>query len=188
MRAMSLAARDRVTFDEFLAMDELPRHSQLIDGEVVVCVPAFRHDEVVMRIIESYVRFTLEHGSPGRLGQTGLVRAGEHDGYVPDLWWVPASTTLAPDERVFPTVPALAVEVRSPTTWGHDRGRKLRRYEARGVPEVWLVDGIDDEVTVHRRSDGSDVFDVVETLRPGDVLTTPLVPGWAIDLTSLLAH
>lgn len=189
MRAMSLAARDRMTFEDFLLIaDELPPGSQLIDGEVVVCVPAFRHQIIAAAIFESYVLFTQADRGLGRMGWSGLVRAGEHDGYSPDVWWVPPTATLPHDTGIFPEVPAIVIEVRSPSTWQHDRGRKLRRYEARGVAEVWLVDGIDDEVTVHRRSDGSDVFDVVSTLRPGDALTTPLVPGWTIDLTELLAH
>lgn len=195
MRAMSLAARDRVTFDEFLAMDaidELPPFAELIDGEIVVSSPSQRHQEVAYRVVEHFVLFARgDRTSHGRMGWAGIVKGGEHDGYIPDIWWIPTATVLppdAPDTNVFPQVPPIVIEVRSPSTWHHDRGRKLRRYEARGVAEVWLVDGIDDEVTVHRRSDGSDVFDVVSTLRPGEVLTTPLVPGWAIDLAELLTR
>lgn len=182
---MSLAARDRVTVDDFLAMDELPPGSQLVDGELVVCVPAFRHGDVVVRIVTSYVLFSQGDLRHGRMGWSSLVRAGEHDGYVPDFWWVPASTTLPPDGRVFPEAPALVVEVRSPSTWHLDRGRKLGRYEALGVAEVWLVDGTDDVVTVHQRSAGSNTFDEVRTLGLTDTLTTRLVPGWTIDLAEL---
>ena len=189
MRAMSLAARDRVTFDEFLAMHELPPGSELIDGEVVVADPTFRHNEIVLRLVLSYAGFAGSSSTgTGRIGIGSTVRAGTHDGFVPDVWWVPAGTDLEPAANVFPHAPDIAVEVRSPSTWHSDRGRKLRRYEALGVAEVWLVDGIDDEVTVHRRSAGSDVFDVVTTLRTGDVLTTPLVPGWTIDPAELLAR
>jgi len=163
-------------------MDELPPKTELIDGELVVSDPTFRHDDLVMRIVRSYILFETAHGSPGRMGTSGLVRAGERDGYSPDVWWVPTSTTLPPETGVFPSSPALVVEVRSPRTWHHDRGHKLRKYEARRVAEVWLVDGVNDEITVHRRSLGSDTFDVVLVLRPGDVLTTALVPGWRVDL------
>jgi Uma2 family endonuclease len=192
VQAMSLAARDRVTFDEYLAMeDELPPYAELIDGEIVVSSPSQRHQEVAYRLLEHFVLFAQGDRSHGRMGWAGIVKGGEHDGYIPDIWWIRNATVLppdAPDTNVFPEVPAIVIEVRSPSTWQHDRGRKLRKYEARGVPEVWLVDGIDDEVTVHRRSAGSDVFDVVEVLGPGDALTTPLVPGWTVDLTELLTR
>ncbi len=185
--AMSLAARDRMTFEEFLAIaDELPPFAQLIDGEVVVCVPDLRHQIIAAEILRTFTLFAQDDRSHGWMGWAILVRAGEHDGYVPDLWWTPASTPRV--ESGLPEIPALVIEVRSPSTWSADRGRKLRRYEAQGVGEVWLVDGIDDEVTVHRRSAGSNVFDVVSTLRSGDGLTTPLIPGWTIDLTELLTR
>lgn len=185
---MSLAARDRVTFDEFIAMDVLPPFAELIDGEIVVSSPSLRHQEVAYRLLEHFVLFAQGDRRHGRMGWAGVVRAGEHDGYVPDLWWIPTPTALAPgaeDTNVFPVVPSIVIEVRSPSTWHHDRGRKLRRYEARGVPEVWLLDGIDDEVTVHRRSAGSAVFDQAVVLRPGEVVATGLVPGWEVDLGEL---
>ncbi|HEU5152593.1 MAG TPA: Uma2 family endonuclease [Iamia sp.] len=184
---MSLAARDRLTFEEFLAIaDELPPGSQLIDGEVVVCVPVFRHQLIAAAIFESFVLFSQGDRSLGQMGWAGLVQAGEHDAYVPDIWWVATADALPYDTGVFPEVPSLVIEVRSPSTWHLDRGRKLRRYEAKGVPEVWLVDGIDDEVTVHRRSEGSAGFDQVTVLHPGDTLATPVVPGWVVDLGELL--
>jgi Uma2 family endonuclease len=189
---MSLAARDRMTVDEFLVLianDELPPHAELIDGDVVVSDPTFRHNEIVLRLTWSHRSFVLTNpDAPGRIGIGSLVLDGHSNGYVPDVWWVRDGSALDPAAHVFPHAPAIAVEVRSPTTWHHDRGQKLRRYEAIGVIEVWLVDGIDDEVTVHRRSAGSDGFDEVVVLRAGDMLTTPLVPGWTVDLSEVFAR
>ena len=36
--------------------------------------------------------------------------------------------------------PLLVVEVLSPSTTRHDRGRKARRYAALGIPHYWIVD------------------------------------------------
>jgi Uma2 family endonuclease len=49
--------------------------------------------------------------------------------------------------------PDLVVEVRSPSTWRYDLGRKRELYVEHGVPELWLVDTVARRVLVHR-SDG----------------------------------
>lgn len=186
---MSLAARDRMTADEFFAIpDELPR-AQLIDGELVVPVPAtFHHDGIVVTLTHLFRLHRRAHPDAGRLGINGGVRIDEHNAFVPDAFWVPADRVLPPDTGVFPEPPALVVEVRSPSTWRLDRGHKLRGYERVGVAEVWLVDprreGV---VTAHRRSGPDTGYDVVAPHRPGDTLATPLVPGWEVDVRELLA-
>jgi Putative restriction endonuclease len=83
--------------------------------------------------------------------------------------------------------PELAVEVRSPGTWALDVGPKLRRYEASGAVEVWLVDTPSSTVLVFRR-DGSEpgYADAIEVGR-GGVLTSPLLPGFAVDADELFA-
>jgi Uma2 family endonuclease len=117
------------------------------------------------------------------------VAIGEHNVFVPDLWWVPDDQRLADDQSRFPSPPPLVVEVRSPSTWRYDVGPKLRHYEAAGVDEVWLVDTAADVVLVYRRSRADNPsFDIALELTTDDTLTTPLVPGWSIDLGELFAR
>ncbi len=82
--------------------------------------------------------------------------------------------------------PALAVEVRSPSTWRYDLGAKKSTYERLGLAELWLVDTESDSVLVYRRSSAeSREFDVALELGAGESLTTPLIPGFALDLAAL---
>lgn len=107
--------------------------------------------------------------------------------YAPDLWWVPEGRRLADDESRFTRPPPLVVEIRSPSTWRDDVGAKLRGYEAAGVAEVWLVDSAADVVLVFRRRTAeAATFDVALELTADEVLTTPLIPGWDVDLGDLL--
>lgn len=53
-------------------------------------------------------------------------------------------------------------------------------YDEFGVPEYWFVDLDDDAVLVHR------LVEPVQAYRPGDVLTSPLLPGLQIDVAALL--
>jgi Uma2 family endonuclease len=63
---------------------------------------------------------------------------------------------------------------------------KKARYEQHGLPELWLVDTAADAVIVFRRSVASaPTFDVSLELARGDVLTSPLLPGFELALDEL---
>jgi Uma2 family endonuclease len=47
----------------------------------------------------------------------------------------------------------VAVEIVSPESDEHDRGKKFLEYEAAGVPEYWLIDPIRREVLFYARGD-----------------------------------
>jgi Uma2 family endonuclease len=108
--------------------------------------------------------------------------------YSPDLVWVGPDFRRPDDLGALIQPPELVVEVRSKSTWHYDRGRKRDLYEARGVAELWLVDDRGQTVEVNRRSaPDAPGFDERGMLGAGDVLTTPLLPGLALDLTTLFS-
>ncbi len=78
------------------------------------------------------------------------------------------------------------MEVRSPSTWRYDVGAKKATYERLGLAELWLVDTAADEVLVFRRSSpATTAFDVALELGAGESLTTPLFPGFTLELAEL---
>jgi len=187
MTAMSVA--QRMTADEFLAMtfdDGRPR--QLIEGEVVLTEPRLPHQRVVVRllfVLEEWVR------AAPRRGEAILpldTRIDDRNVYAPDLlWYAGGHPPYRGEERSSP-LPDLAAEVRSPSTWRYDIGAKKAGYERRGLPELWLVDTAADEVLVFRRSArDAPTFDVSLELTPADALTSPLLPGFELPLSSLFS-
>ncbi len=170
-----------MTAEEYLAIpDELP-FVQLVDGELVVPVnpPRSRHQRVVARIQESFFAHRREGDGAGELWLPQNVVVDERNVYEPDLFWVPEGWELAPDSARLAAAPPLVIEVLSPSTRRIDEGPKLAGYLRAGVQEVWLVDADAPSVAVHRR-------DAAPTLLgPGEVLATPLVPGWEVDLSAL---
>lgn len=106
--------------------------------------------------------------------------------FAPDVWWVPEDARPARDAKRITGPPALAVEVRSPSTWRYDVGVKKRTYERLGLAELWLVDTASDTVLVYRRASAkADHFDVELELAVGESLITPLIPGFSLDLAAL---
>jgi len=78
----------------------------------------------------------------------------------------------------------LPVEIRSPTTWRYDVGRKKSAYEREGLSELWLVDL--GAVLVYRRSGASaSGFDVELELAPSDRLGSPFLLGFGLELREL---
>jgi Uma2 family endonuclease len=173
----------RMTAEEFLALPEPlhRRHTELIDGEIVVHEPLPLHQQVKGELFYALTQWCKQ--VPGR-GRTWLpldVLIDESNVFAPDLLWY--REEAGPDHhggRPSP-VPALAVEVRSPSTWRFDIGVKKAAYEREGLPELWLVDTDAKVVLIFRRS-AEDVpsFDVA--LEVTDVLTSPQLEGFELAL------
>ena len=180
---MSLATGHRLTADEFLARDDWPRGTQLVEGEVVVNQPALPHQLLVGRCFARLLAWT--EAAPGR-GLACLsvdVRVTPANVYGPDVWWVSEERRPPSGQLALVGVPDLVVEVRSPSTWRFDIGVKRLRYEEAGVAELWLVDTSAASVLVYRRSvPEAPGFDVALELEVGDRLASPLLDGFALDL------
>ncbi|CAN5520592.1 Uma2 family endonuclease [soil metagenome] len=186
MAAMSVA--ERMTAEEFLALPvpELGRPWNLVDGEVVVNDPTALHGDVLEILLFAVGSWT--RATPGR-GKVTLSRDLRIDGrnvFVPDLlWYRDGRVPDSHDPPPYP-LPDIAAEVRSPSTWRHDRGAKRSGYERHGLPELWLLDTVADRVRVLRRfhPDGPR-FDIEFDLGSEETLTSPLLPGFELPLAGV---
>jgi Uma2 family endonuclease len=185
-----VARQDKVTADEFFAMTWLPRIAELIDGEVVVNSPSFRHQRVADELMFRLLGW--EKASPGRgvVCTTVDVKLDGHNVYCPDIFWFRDDRAPHIDDVRLPRLPDLAIEVLSPSTRRHDLGKKRARYEEQGLLELWLIDPssrAQPVVSVFRRSSPEvPTFDVNLTLRVDDVLTSPLLEGFSVKVRDLL--
>jgi len=180
----------RLTADEYFALPPMPdeRRTQLINGEIVVTEASLRHQRITAEIYLLLTIWLREHPGHGEAGIPVNVHLDDHNVYAPDVWWVPEDARPARDAKRIVGPPALAVEVRSPSTWRYDVGTKKRTYERLGLSELWLVDTTSDTVLVYRRSSPKAAdFDVELEFAGGETLTTPLIPGFSLDVGELLA-
>ncbi len=182
---MAVAAA-RLTAEEYFATTDESPGMQLIDGEIVVNDPTFRHQRLVGEIHRLLANWLAADPGSGEAGLGGNFHLDDRNVFVPDVWWTPQDRRPGRRSGRYAGPPALAVEVRSPSTWRYDVGAKKRTYEREGLRELWLVDTPVDTVLVFRRSyPAAAGFDVALELVAGEVLSTPLLPGFGLDLAGL---
>jgi Uma2 family endonuclease len=180
-----MTTRTELSIEEFLAGD-WPADTQLVDGEVCMNDPGFRHQKIASRLhlaLGAWVQAAERRGITGWGGNWTLAPGQV---YKPDVWWTAEAAQPSDDAIRSDDPPTLAIEVRSPGTWHLDRGRKRDVYEVAGVAELWLVDTPARTVLVSRRSDaGATLFDITEELGPGDTLVSPLLGGFSQPIDDL---
>jgi Uma2 family endonuclease len=188
--AMHVAAR--FTTEEFLALPEPPPglRFELLDGDLVTMNAPGNHHQLAMTCIaaalHTWCRDVAGRGLAIVEAGTG---AGDDTVFVPDVQWYSADRVPSLDLRPWP-VGDLVCEVRSPSTARYDATTKLDRYACEGAREVWLVDPVDLRARILRQPDDAapgTPFTLEETPGPDDALTSPLLPGFTLPLSALVA-
>lgn len=169
-----------VTEAEFLAWPDTDERMELLDGEVIVTPPPIWHHQ---RLVGSlYLRLHAWAAShPGRY-TVGLapcaLRFGKDRILEPDLFVIgrPLGDDTPPPIR---DIPALCVEVLSPSNREYDRRTKRLVYGQAGVPEFWVVDPAGLIEVFHGP-------DLVARIAASDTLSSPTLPGLTLDVTALM--
>jgi Uma2 family endonuclease len=142
-----------MTVDEFLAWDDgTDARYELVGGEIVAMAPATDRNGTIVINIGGALNAVLK--PPCRVvGEAGIRRSDRNDRYyVADL----AVTCAAPSAGQAVEEPVLIVEVLSPTTEAHDRGRKIPDYrQIPTVAEVLLVSSTRVEIELWRHTGAS---------------------------------
>jgi Uma2 family endonuclease len=134
--------------------------------------------------IESYVR---THRLGVALGAPFDVILRRQDPAVvvqPDFLFVARAHMDRMQESGLFGPPDLVVEVVSPSNARHDSIKKRQLYADHGVQEYWLVLPEVEQVEVLRR-EGGPGFGRPTVVEAGDVLTTPLLPGFELAVADL---
>lgn len=183
-----------VTLDAFYDLHDLPKCTELADGEVVLMAsPDFQHSyltRAIFRALDAHVtahrlgevfydNTGYELPVPGRpdtlrIPDTSFVRAGR----ISRAWRKGRALALAPD---------LAVEVRSSSDKPGVLRRKLVDYLEAGVALVWVIDPDARTAAIYGSGGSPDaptrVLGDVGALDGGDVL-----PGFTLPLARLFAE
>lgn len=178
----------RFTSADLEALPDLPGvRYEIIDGDLYVSrQPSLAHQYAIDEIQWALRSWCKATGSGRAVTVPGLVFTEDND-VVPDVVWISDTRLLeARDERGHLRIaPELVVEILSPGRANEVRDReiKLDLYSRQGVQEYWIVDCQRRSVDVFRRTPQE--LQLVAGLHDGDVLTSPLLPGFECPVSNL---
>ncbi len=160
---------------------------EIIDGELHVSKqPRWEHQFTCNEIGGALGPWNRQTGLGVAMTAPGLEFAEDED-VAPDVAWVRRARMAAIVDEAghFQAAPDLVVEVLSSGSAKERRDRevKLKLYSRQGASEYWIVDWRRRQVQVYRREEAA--FGLVETLATDDVLTSPLLPGFACPVAYL---
>ena len=159
---------------------------EVIDGELFVTPsPSWGHQRGLGQLYLRLGNWVYQHGLgeivPAPLGVVLAVDTGVE----PDLVYVSRERRGLISDRGIEGAPDLVVEVLSPSTRARDRGIKMRRYAAAGVPHYWLLDPVTGALEPYRLR--GQTYELLEVYGPGSIYRPELFPGLEIAIADLWA-
>ena len=185
MTTTNIQAGTRMTLEEFLALPEMDQPCELIDGVVYMAARPIPDHQFLATILSSIlVQQIVEIGLGIVLYEPGVVLSS-NTAVAPDITVIRSDRTGIIGPTVIDGAPDIVAEVLS-SNRNHDLVTKRRHYEARGIPEYWIIDAVADTLTVLELADG--VYSERAVLTAEDTLTTPLFPDFDLPLAQLFNH
>jgi len=124
------------------------RH-EIVDGEhYMSAAPATKHQKVSRKLhFQLYAQIELTKNGEVYCAPTD-VELSDHDIVQPDIVIVLSEQLAIITPQKIHGVPALVIEILSPSNRRYDQILKLEMYQRTGVPEYWIVDT--EAETVHQ--------------------------------------
>ena len=153
---IATGGKKTITFEEYLKYDdETNSRYELVDGELVVMPPAsFLHSDIIDFIADLFKAYAHENKLDVKVktGDVG-VRTGINSSRIPDISVIDAqvySSYRRDKTAVIEGGLLLAVEVVSPGVEQIERDYidKVIEYQNSGIEEYWIVDPIEQKITV----------------------------------------
>jgi Uma2 family endonuclease len=183
---MDVRAERRYTLADVYALPADKIRREVVDGVLFVSPsPRVRHQRAIRHLTVALSAWCEAQGGEVLPGGVNVDLADDTH-LEPDLVVVgPGRGALAGEAVALLTPPDIVVEVSSPSTRAFDTGTKRARYARAGTPEFWFVD-LDDGLVEVSVLKGERWYGTPQILRPGEQLTSPLLPDFALDVGQLL--
>ena len=184
---MALPQRVRFKARDIWDTPEDGKRYEVINGQLFVTPPPVPedHQRPSMRLSIHVGSYVYEH----HLGELFAAPVGvvldDENGLQPDLVYISRERLDLISRRGIEGAPDLVVEILSPSTRSRDRGVKLRRYAAAGVPHYWIVDPRTRTLEAYRLGERS--YELTGKYGPGEVFRPELFPGLEVPIDDLWA-
>jgi Uma2 family endonuclease len=179
-----MAARVRFKAEDIWQAPEDGKRYEVIDGELIVSPPPSWGHQEALHGLDFVLTAWIRPRGLGRIVQApvGVVLDPE-GGVEPDLVYVSRERESIISERGVEGPPDLVVEVLSPSTEARDRGIKMRRYAAAGIPHYWLLEPAKRILEPFRLADEG--YEPQGVYGPGSTFRPDLFPGLEITIDEL---
>ncbi|MDD2676335.1 MAG: Uma2 family endonuclease [Methylacidiphilaceae bacterium] len=165
-------------------------HWELIHGNLVMTEERFDNSRLAAEIERSLGNYLEIH----RLGIVahhiafrfpGIMDA-DREGIVPDLCYIPNDRLAKVDREAnvqARVIPALVVEILSPSTEKSDLVDKVEIYQEAGIREYWILGRREETAWIYRFAENPEK--PVAVLSFDDTLTSPLLPGFSLEMPKI---
>jgi Uma2 family endonuclease len=149
---MSTSTRKRlITFEEFCVLVKEDQKADLIDGVIYMASPentdANEFFVWLLRLLSDFV----EEKDLGKVyGSRVAFRLAEHQSPEPDIAFMRKDRLHLVKRGFIAGAPDLAIEIVCPESIESDYKKKRKQYQDAQVPEYWIVDEIEEKVTLFR--------------------------------------
>jgi len=193
--SLKYRAAKKISYEEYMALvDSSDQRYELIDGEIyLLASPGFNHQVVVNEIAGHFYNYF--KGKPCRsvtapldVRLFGYATKFEEDPNVvqPDVTVICDENKVNKDNR-YEGIPALVVEVLSPSTKGKDMVAKLNLYMKSGVLEYWIVNMENKSILQYSFSQGRDI-ESLKNFREEDTIKSTVFEGLEIALKDIFSY
>ena len=126
---------------------------EIIEGVKVMAASArYNHNTVAARIFSVFDQYFFKQNVDNLAIPDVDVYLPEGNIFRPDVCVIASSSDIGEDGKVH-GVPALVVEILSPSTMKNDLGKKKILYAKNGVKEYWIVNCRSKDVLVYKLND-----------------------------------
>ncbi|WP_028309263.1 type II toxin-antitoxin system Phd/YefM family antitoxin [Desulfitibacter alkalitolerans] len=185
----------KISYEEYMALvDSSDQRYELIDGEIyLLASPGFNHQVVVNEIAWHFNNYF--KGKPCRsltapldIRLFGYATKFEEDPNVvqPDVIVICDEDKVNEDNK-YEGIPALLVEVLSPSTKGKDMITKLNLYMKSGVLEYWVVD-IDSKAITQYTFSKERELESMASFGEGDTIKSTVFEGLEMPLKDIFSE
>ena len=171
-----LLVKPGVREEEFYALGE-DSDWEYVDGRLVMSPASDRHEDLFCFLLALLRTFLDERGG-------GVVRGSRYPMRLDERWSPEPDLLVVRNEGLNRMTPMrlegpadLVIEIASDGDPAYDTREKLPRYQAAGIPEIWLIDPFEKVVRSHRRTEAG--YEEIE-ISVGR-LESVVVPGFWID-------
>lgn len=173
---MALVRADLLSYADLQRMPEDGRQYELYDGEVrVVPSPTNRHQLVLRNLVVLFLEYERQHGGRLLFAPSDVVFS-QYNVIQPDLLYFSKTRQhLVQLDAPTQAAPDLTVEVLSPGTSAHDRGRKQALCARFDVREYWIVDPSNETVEIYVLESG--VYRLATAAGAAGVAVSPTLAG-----------